>query len=83
MNANDLVIELHNLGRETNDIRIRKLADELSEIAKWHSDKGYELSTHEKQKEFSDKRNYHYTNAEGFYDVQNMSLDEIKRKNRE
>jgi hypothetical protein len=63
MNANDLVIELHNLGRETNDIRIRKLADELSEIAKSHSDKGYELSTHEKSIEFSDKRNYHYSNT--------------------
>ena len=28
------------------------------------SDKGYELSTHEKQQEFADKRNYHYTNTD-------------------
>ena len=76
MNANELVIELHNLARNTNDTRIRKIADELSEIAKWHSDKGYRESTHEKQAEFARKR-------EGFYDVGNMSYDEIKRSNRE
>jgi len=33
---------------------------ELSEVADWHSDKGYTLSTHEKQAEFAKKRNYTY-----------------------
>jgi hypothetical protein len=33
---------------------------ELSEVADWHSDKGYTLSTHEKQQEFAKKRNYTY-----------------------
>ena len=28
------------------------------------SDKGYELSTHEKQEEFARKRNYHITNTD-------------------
>ena len=28
------------------------------------NDKGYELSTHEKQEEFARKRNYHYTNTD-------------------
>ena len=76
MNASDLVIKLHDLARETKDNRIRKIADDLAEIAKWHSDKGYRESTHEKQAEFARKR-------EGFYDVGNMSYDEIKRSNRE
>jgi hypothetical protein len=31
---------------------------ELSEVADWHSDKGYTLSTHEKEAEFAKKRNY-------------------------
>jgi hypothetical protein len=60
MNASDLVIQLHDLARETKDNRIRKIADDLAEIAKWHSDKGYEESTHEKQAEFAKKRNYNY-----------------------
>jgi hypothetical protein len=34
MNASDLVIQLHDLARENNDNRIRKLADELSDITK-------------------------------------------------
>jgi hypothetical protein len=56
MNASELVIELHNLAREMKDNRIRKIADDLAEVSKWHSDKGYEESTHEKQAEFARKR---------------------------
>jgi hypothetical protein len=90
MNASELVIQLHDLARDMKDNRIRKIADDLAEIAKWHSDKGYRESTHEKQAEFAKNRNYHYTNTdnpidfpEGFYDVGNMSLDDIKRRGRE
>ena len=37
----------------------------LAEIGKWmDEDKGYELSTHEKQQEFAKNRNYHYTNTD-------------------
>lgn len=64
--------------------------DQLSQAEEIHSDKGYEESTLEKAKEFAQKRNYHYTNTnnpidfpEGFYDVGNLSLEEIKRMNRE
>jgi hypothetical protein len=53
-----LIIELHDLARENMDIRIRKIADDLAEVARDMSDKGYELSTHEKQQEFAKKRNY-------------------------
>ena len=77
MNASELVIQLHDLARETKDNRIRTIADNLAEVAKDHSDKGYRESTHEKQAEFAKKRN------EGFYDVGAMSLDEVKRSNRE
>jgi arginine decarboxylase-like protein len=77
MNASELVIQLHDLARETKDNRIRTIADNLAEVAKDHSDKGYRESTHEKQAEFAKKRN------EGFYDVGSMSLDEVKRSNRE
>ena len=54
----DLVIKLHDLARETKLQELRTMADRLCEIGKWHSDKGYELSTHEKQAEFAKKRNY-------------------------
>ena len=54
----ELIIDLHDTARETKDNRIRKIADNLAEIAKDHSDKGYALSTHEKQAEFAKKRNY-------------------------
>ena len=64
MNASELVIQLHDLARETKDNRIRKIADDLAEVAKDHSDKGYRESTHEKQAEFARKRNYHYTNTD-------------------
>jgi hypothetical protein len=64
LNASDLVIQLHDLARETKDSRIRKIADDLAEIAKWHSDKGYRESTLEKAEEFARKRNYHYTNTD-------------------
>ena len=57
----ELIIELHDVARETKDNRIRKIADDLAEVAKDHSDKGYELSTHEKQAEFAKNRNYEYT----------------------
>jgi hypothetical protein len=59
MNASELVIQLHDLARETKDNRIRRLADELAKI-----DNEYRLSTHEKQAEFAKKRNYHYTNTD-------------------
>ena len=77
----ELIIDLHDVAREQNDIRIdariRNIADDLSRVANDMSDKGYSLSTHEKQAEFAKKRN------EGFYDVGNMSLDEVKRRGRE
>ena len=60
MNASELVIQLHDLARETKDNRIRKIADDLAEVAKDHSDKGYRESTHEKQAEFAKQRNYTY-----------------------
>ena len=51
--------------------------DNIMHGATLMSDKGYRESTHERQAEFAAKRN------EGFYDVGNMSLDEIKRRGRE
>ena len=60
MNASELVIQLHDLARETKDNRIRTIADNLAEVAKDHSDKGYRESTHEKQAEFAKNRNYEY-----------------------
>jgi hypothetical protein len=68
----DLIIELHQLAREQPDIRtdiaIRRIANDLARIgneqvdllagAEIMSDKGYELSTHEKQAEFAKQRNY-------------------------
>ena len=60
----ELIIDLHDVAREQNDIRIdariRNIADELSKVANDMSDKGYSLSTHEKQAEFAKKRNYNY-----------------------
>lgn len=44
----------------TNNSSISLSEAELSEVADWHSDKGYTLSTHEKQAEFAKKRNYTY-----------------------
>jgi hypothetical protein len=64
MNVSDLVIKLHDLARETKDNRIRTIADNLAEVAKDHSDKGYRESTLEKCQEFARKRNYHYTNTD-------------------
>jgi hypothetical protein len=63
MNASELVIQLHDLARENNDIRIRRLADQLAEI-----DNEYRLSTLEKCQEFARKRNYHYTNTDNAID---------------
>ena len=56
----ELIIDLHDTARETKDNRIRTIADNLAEVAKDHSDKGYRESTHEKQAEFAKKRNYTY-----------------------
>ena len=71
----DLIIELHQLAREQPDhktnLAIQKIADDLARVgneqmddllatAEMMSDKGYELSTHEKQEEFMKKRNYNY-----------------------
>jgi len=68
----DLIIELHDLARNQPDMRtdiaIRNIANELARIGneqhenllaggKIMSDKGYTLSTHEKQAEFARKRN--------------------------
>jgi hypothetical protein len=61
-NIQELVIELHDIARNQDDIRtdsrLRRIADDLSLVAKDMSDKGYELSTLEKQEEFAKKRNY-------------------------
>jgi hypothetical protein len=69
----DLIIELHQLARQQPDhktnLAIQKIADDLAKVgneqmddllatAEMMSDKGYELSTHEKQAEFARKRNY-------------------------
>jgi hypothetical protein len=54
----ELVIELHDLAREQKSQEIRKIADDLAEVGKMMSDKGYSLSTLEKQQEFAKKRNY-------------------------
>ena len=71
----DLIIELHQLAREQPDHRtdmaIRRIADDLAKVGneqhenllaggKIMSDKGYTLSTHEKQAEFAKKRNFKY-----------------------
>jgi hypothetical protein len=42
----------------TNKSSIPPSEAELSEVADWHSDKGYTLSTHQQQAEFEKKRNY-------------------------
>lgn len=55
MKASEIIIELHNLARETNDDRIRKLADDLAEI-----DNEYRLCTLKEAEEFAKKRNYDY-----------------------
>jgi hypothetical protein len=68
----DLIIELHKLAREQADFKtnlaIQKIADDLARVgneqvnllagAEIMSDKGYTLSTHEKQAEFARQRNY-------------------------
>lgn len=67
MNTSDIIIKLHDLARATDDPKvakqIRTTADQISlvysisrEAENYHSDKGYELSTHEKQAEFAKKR---------------------------
>ena len=70
----DLIIELHQLAREQPDFKtnlaIQKIADDLAKVGNEQldnllagdttigNDKGYSLSTHEKQQEFAKKRNY-------------------------
>jgi hypothetical protein len=70
----DLIIDLHQLAREQPDFKtnlaIRKIADDLAKVGNEQldnllagdttigNDKGYSLSTHEKQQEFARKRNY-------------------------
>ena len=70
----DLIIELHQLAREQPDFKtnlaIQKIADDLARVGNEQldnllagdttigNDKGYSLSTHEKQQEFARKRNY-------------------------
>jgi hypothetical protein len=71
----DLIIDLHQLAREQPDhktnLAIQKIADALARVgneqvedllatAEMMSDKGYELSTHEKQEQFAKQRNYNY-----------------------
>jgi hypothetical protein len=55
MEASDLVIQLHDLARETKDNRIHKLADDLTEI-----NNEYRLASLEEALEFDKKRNYTY-----------------------
>jgi len=69
----DLIIELHQLARQQPDFKtnlaIQKIADDLARVgneqledllagAEIMSDKGYSLSTHEKQEQFAKQRNY-------------------------
>jgi hypothetical protein len=55
MEASELVIQLHDLAREKNDNRIRKLADDLTEI-----NNEYRLVSLEEALQFDMKRNYTY-----------------------
>jgi hypothetical protein len=73
-NISDLIIQLHYLASQQPDdktkIAIRKIADDLARVGNEQldnllagdttigNDKGYSLSTHEKQQEFARKRNY-------------------------
>ena len=63
MEASELVIQLHDLAREKNDNRIRKLADDLTEI-----NNEYRLASLEEALVFDKKRNYHYTNTDNAID---------------
>jgi hypothetical protein len=71
----DLIIELHQLARQQPDFKtnlaIQKIADDLARVgneqledllagAEIMSDKGYTVSTHEKQALFEKKRNFKY-----------------------
>ena len=55
MEASELVIHLHDLAREKNDNRIRKLAHDLTEI-----NNEYRLVSLEEALQFDMKRNYTY-----------------------
>jgi hypothetical protein len=70
MQISELIIQLHNLARETTEtdlsMKIRLIADELAQI-------GNELHTRENEDKlcsleeaeaFAKKRNYHYTNTD-------------------
>ena len=54
-NLQDLVIELHDIARENNDDRLRKIADNLNGI-----DNEYRLCSLEEAEAFAEKRNYTY-----------------------
>ena len=73
MTENDLVYRLHKRAEIRRQIPTRKsvqenqpdrIADLLEEAAntieQYMTDKGYEVTTHEKQAEFEQKRNYTY-----------------------
>jgi hypothetical protein len=54
-NLQDLVIELHDIARETKDDRLRTIADNLNGI-----DNEYRLCSLEEAERFAEKRNYTY-----------------------
>jgi hypothetical protein len=54
-NLQELVIELHDIARETKDDRLRKIADDLNGI-----DNEYRLCSLEEAEAFAEKRNYTY-----------------------
>jgi hypothetical protein len=55
-NLQELVIELHDIARENNDDRLRKIADNLNGI-----DNEYRLCSLQEAEEFAKKRNYEWT----------------------
>ena len=55
-NLQDLVIELHDIARETKDDRLRTIADNLNGI-----DNEYRLCSLEEAEAFAEKRNYEWT----------------------
>jgi hypothetical protein len=66
---NGFEVVYESTGEATYEMSTPELAKELERRrnitrgAEHHSDKGYSLSTHEKQAEFAKQRNYHYTNT--------------------
>ena len=62
MQISELIIQLHNLARETNSIKIKLLADELAKIGnELHTrENEYKVCTLEEADAFALKRDYHY-----------------------